>query len=84
MVFIGYLLGSWVFGYIADRYGRKRSLLISSLWLVVFGLLSAASPGLAFLLVLRCLVGVGIAGSPQALVYYAEFLPIASRGPTIV
>jgi len=84
VVFIGFLLGSPAFGFFADKFGRRKSLLFSSIWISFYGILSALAPELSWLLFLRFLVGFGVGGGPQAITYFAEFLPNKSRGRAVV
>ena len=50
VIMMGYLIGSLLFGYSADIYGRRRSLIWSCTVMLVFGLLTAASPKFTVLL----------------------------------
>ncbi|KAK2188310.1 hypothetical protein NP493_136g03000 [Ridgeia piscesae] len=84
VVFVGYLFGSPIFGYIGDTYGRRTSLTMSAAWAVYYGLLSTLSPRYAWLLILRGLLGVGVGGVPQAVTYASEFLPNKIRGQCIL
>jgi len=55
-------VGAWLFGRLADRYGRRRVLMVD---IVLFALLEAASafaPSLAALLVIRALFGIAMGG----------------------
>ncbi|AQX20015.1 MFS family transporter [Bartonella sp. WD16.2] len=71
--FIGFLMrpiGGWLFGYIADRYGRKRSMLISVFMMCGGSFLIAILPtyetigvtAAVFLLLLRMLQGLSVGG----------------------
>ncbi|XP_072044038.1 synaptic vesicle 2-related protein-like isoform X2 [Amphiura filiformis] len=80
VVFVGYLIGSPLWGKFADVYGRKTALIMIGLWLFVFGLLSSFSPNYIWMLLLRGLVGFGIGGTAQTVVLYSEFLPSTVRG----
>ncbi|KAI6649164.1 Synaptic vesicle 2-related protein isoform X1 [Oopsacas minuta] len=84
VVFIGMMLGSPPFGILSDRYGRRRTLWLSSFFVVYFGLMTSLVPTYAWLLVVRFCVGGCISASPQAVTYYSEFLPIRFRSPCIV
>ena len=66
------------------RYGRRRTLWVSSALVVYFGVLSALVPSYPWLLAVRFCVGASISASPQAVTYYSEFLPIRFRSPCIV
>ena len=84
VVFLGLLVGSPIIGWISDKYGRRFGLILSSTWVTVAGILSALAPNFYWLIIFRFLVGFGIGGEPQAITYFAEFLPNQSRGRSIV
>lgn len=84
VVFCGMMASSGLWGSICDKYGRKVELIMSSLFTCYFGFLSAFSPTFIWILVLRCLVGFGVGGAPQAVTLYAEFLPSSSRARCVV
>ncbi|TMS08562.1 Synaptic vesicle 2-related protein [Larimichthys crocea] len=84
VVFAGMGIGSPVWGNIADKYGRKISLILCMVWTMYFGLLTAFTPVYGWLLFLRALVGFGIAGAPQSVTLYSEFLPVKARGICIM
>lgn len=79
--FVGMFIGANVLSVLADRVGRRRMFLWNLGLYSVFSLLTAFSPNLATLLVLRLLTGLGV-GAELTLVdtYLAEFLPSAVRG----
>lgn len=76
----GAVAGALLIGPLADRYGRKRLMIWST---VGFGLLTAVSayaPDLRSLVVLRFLTGVGLGGAlPCATALTAEFCPERKR-----
>ena len=83
--FLGMMLGAWGFGRLADAWGRRRILVVTVLADAVFGLLSAAAPGLASLIVLRFVTGVAVGGTlPVDYAAMAEFLPADRRGRWLV
>uniref|UniRef100_A0A8C2CKQ4 SV2 related protein b n=3 Tax=Cyprinus carpio TaxID=7962 RepID=A0A8C2CKQ4_CYPCA len=84
IVFIGMMVSSSLWGNISDKYGRKLCLILCMLWTLHYGLLSAFAPVYSWILVLRCLVGFGLGGAPQSVTLYTEFLPIKSRGISII
>lgn len=85
LFFFGMLVGAAVFGRLADRYGRRRVLLVTVACDAVFGLLSAFAPGFEVLLVLRFLTGVAVGGTlPVDYAMMAEFLPSKNRGRWLV
>lgn len=79
--FAGLMLGAVGFGYLADRYGRRRIFLAS---LVLYGtttLATAFAPSLAALLALRLLAGIGVGAEYSAInAAITELVPSRSRG----
>ncbi|XP_019959274.1 solute carrier family 22 member 2-like [Paralichthys olivaceus] len=59
---IGFLIGSIAIGYLADRFGRKMSFLMSNLFNGITGILVAVAPNYVSLLVFRTLYGFGVKG----------------------
>jgi SHS family lactate transporter-like MFS transporter len=55
-------LGALIFGWFADRYGRRGPLMVDIALYSLFELLTAFSPNLAVLLVLRALFGIAMGG----------------------
>ncbi|XP_058632168.1 synaptic vesicle 2-related protein isoform X3 [Onychostoma macrolepis] len=84
IVFIGMMISSSLWGNISDKYGRKVCLILCMLWTLHYGLLSAFAPVYSWILVLRGLVGFGLGGAPQSVTLYTEFLPVKSRGISII
>jgi MFS family permease len=62
MVFIGELLGCFIWGPMADRFGRRPAFFLSNLGLVVFGALSAVAWNFWSLVVFRTCCGICITG----------------------
>lgn len=83
--FIGMALGASLGGLLADRFGRRQ---VFAATLLIYGLATGASAlvgGLALLLVLRFLVGLGLGAElPVASTYVSEFAPARMRGRLIV
>jgi len=83
--FIGMALGATLGGLLADRLGRRQ---VFAITLLVYGVATGASAlvgGLALLLVLRFLVGLGLGAElPVASTYVSEFAPARIRGRLIV
>jgi MFS family permease len=78
---IGAVAGSLVFGYLTDRFGRKRLFLITLGWYVVATLLTAFSWNEPSFLVFRFLTGFGIGGEYSAInSTIDELIPAAHRG----
>lgn len=59
---VGFLIGSFAFGYFADRFGRKISFLISNILNTVAGIVMAVAPNYISILVLRTMFGFGVKG----------------------
>src|SRR5690606_24246543 len=55
-------LGALIFGLMADRYGRKRPLMISIIFYSVIEILSGLAPEYSIFLILRLLYGIGMGG----------------------
>ncbi|XP_066533367.1 solute carrier family 22 member 2 [Hoplias malabaricus] len=59
---VGFLVGSITIGYLADKFGRKMSFLVSNVLNAVTGVLVAVSPNYISLVVFRALHGFGVKG----------------------
>src|SRR5688572_14399241 len=83
--FVGMALGASLGGLLADRIGRRS---VFALTLLVYGLATGASAlagGLAVLLVLRFIVGLGLGAElPVASTLVSEFAPARIRGRVVV
>ena len=83
--FVGMAIGATVGGLLADRYGRRA---VFAATLVVYGLATGASAlvtGLAVLLLLRFLVGLGLGAElPVASTLVSELSPTRIRGRMVV
>ncbi|MBQ0707354.1 MULTISPECIES: MFS transporter [unclassified Ochrobactrum] len=85
LFFLGMLIGAAAFGRLADKYGRRRVLLVTVACDAVFGLLSAFAPSFGILLALRFMTGVAVGGTlPVDYAMMAEFLPARNRGRWLV
>ncbi|KAL1771730.1 solute carrier family 22 member 7 [Sigmodon hispidus] len=60
--FIGVLLGAVVYGYLSDRFGRRRLLLVAYVSSLVLGLASAVSINYIMFVITRCLTGLSLSG----------------------
>eukprot|EP00794_Sanderia_malayensis_P019002 gene19002-20914_t len=58
LLFIGWGIGSVIFGYLADRYGRFKVLVVSVIGIIVITFLSAFAPNYALFAVSRLVVGI--------------------------
>lgn len=83
--FLGMLIGAGLFGRLADRFGRRRVLLVTVACDALFGLLSVFAPNLFILFALRFLTGIAVGGTlPVDYAMMAEFLPARNRGRWLV
>jgi SHS family lactate transporter-like MFS transporter len=55
-------VGAFVFGLLADRYGRRRPLMVDLVFYSVIEVLTGLAPSYATFLVLRALFGIGMGG----------------------
>src|SRR5687767_7829416 len=57
-VYVGYFIGAIFTGQIADKYGRRRPLIVSTLFMAIFGVLSAFLTNVIAFIICRGLLGV--------------------------
>ncbi|TRM61211.1 general substrate transporter [Schizophyllum amplum] len=82
---LGAMLGAAQTGLLADRFSRKRALMIGSVWFVVGSILQTATYSYSQLIVGRLLGGVGIGLlSSTAPLYISEISPPHVRGALLV
>jgi PHS family inorganic phosphate transporter-like MFS transporter len=78
---LGAFIGAMVFGRIADRLGRKSVYVTVAVVMIVGALLSCFSPGFAWLVVARFILGLGIGGDyPVSAVLMSEYSNRSDRG----
>ena len=80
MVFVSMAISSPIWGAISDSYGRRKSLITSSVLLMVFGMITAFSPTFKTLVALRFICGCFISCMPQCVTILVEYLPSGHRG----
>jgi AAHS family benzoate transporter-like MFS transporter len=81
---IGNLIGSLVFGPIADRFGRKNTVIFTALLFDTAIGLTGLSTNPATFAILRILTGLGVGGSlPNVIALAAEYLPRNNRSIAI-
>ena len=82
---VGILFGALFFGPLADRYGRRTVILISTVLLGALTLASAASSNAGELMALRFATGLGLGGAmPNAIALTAEFCPKRRRATMVM
>lgn len=78
---IGIMIGALLFGYFADRYGRRKLFIITLLLYSSFTVISAVSPGYYFFLVFRFLTAIGVGAEYSAInAAIGEIIPARFRG----
>jgi len=84
IVLIGAMAGALIGGAIADRIGRRTTLVWAGAIFIVGSVLAPLSPTVAVLILARAIIGVGIGfTSVTAPVYVSELAPPQSRGMLI-
>ncbi len=77
---VGALIGALVLGMLADRFGRKRMLLVSAFTFGIFTLAISFITSVEQLIFLRFIAGLGLGGAvPNALAFGSEFAPSNKR-----
>ncbi len=78
------LIGSVIFGRIADRFGRKTVYGVEAMIMAGAAILSAFSPDFTWLLVSRFILGIGIGGDyPVSAVIMSEYSNKKDRGKLV-
>ena len=80
---LGSAAGALVAGWLADRFGRRPSMLLAAVMFLLSAVGSALAPGLVDLVIWRVVGGVAVGfASVLAPAYIAEVSPAAMRGRT--
>ncbi|KAG6938773.1 synaptic vesicle glycoprotein 2B [Chelydra serpentina] len=81
IVYLGMMVGTVLWGGLADKLGRRKCLIISLAINAAFAFLSSFVQGYGFFLFCRLISGFGIGGSlPIVFAYFSEFLSREKRG----
>jgi len=73
---LGLMIAAMATGPIADRYGRKWTVMVSTLTFATFAIATARSTSLSELLVFRFLTGLGLGGAlPNVIALASEYAP---------
>jgi putative MFS transporter len=79
--YVGMFVGALFFGILADKIGRRRTLLLTISMMAVFTVLTAFAPDAVAMSALRLFAGIGLGGAlPQPGVYISEYVPARYRG----
>jgi AAHS family 4-hydroxybenzoate transporter-like MFS transporter len=77
---VGALIGAFVLGMLADRFGRKQMLLVSAFTFGIFTLSITFVQSVEQLILLRFIAGLGLGGAvPNALAFGSEYAPSNKR-----
>src|ERR1700747_3730120 len=81
---LGAMLGAMTFGPLADRFGRKRLLVVSTVLFGIFTLLVAHAQSYSALVLYRVIAGFGLGGAtPCFLALISEYVPRQVRGTVV-
>ncbi|MBI1172388.1 MFS transporter [bacterium] len=81
-VYVGAILGAPLGGWLADRHGRRLTMIVTLLVLALTSMAAAFSPGIWALIVARGLSGLALGAYPPLMTaYLADILPPSRRGP---
>jgi MFS family permease len=81
--FVGIMVGAYLFGYLADRFGRRRLFLLTLLLYGLFTFATAFAWDYGSFMVLRLLTAVGVGAEYAAInAAISEFIPARHRGKT--
>jgi putative MFS transporter len=79
--FVGMFIGATTGGWFSDRVGRKRALIVTTLWYSGFSLMNAFAWDTTSLFATRLLTGVGLSSmTVVAMTYISEMFPAKVRG----
>ncbi len=77
---VGALIGAFVLGMLADRFGHKQMLLVSAFTFGIFTLSISFVQSVEQLILLRFIAGLGLGGAvPNALAFGSEYAPSNKR-----
>jgi len=79
--FVGMFIGATTGGWFSDRVGRKRALMLTTIWYSGFSFLNAFAWDVPSLFATRLLTGVGLSSmTVVAMTYISEMFPARIRG----
>jgi len=82
---LGAIIGAVAGGYLTDRFGRQKILMIDLVVFIIFAILSGLSWSIESLILFRFMLGIGIgADYPICASYIAEFMPVRIRGKMLI
>jgi putative MFS transporter len=79
--FIGMFVGATTGGWFSDRVGRKKALIITTIWFSISSLMNSIAWAPAGLFIARLLTGVGLSAmTVVGVTYISEIFPASRRG----
>jgi MFS transporter, AAHS family, 4-hydroxybenzoate transporter len=83
-VLVGAMFGAFLFGYAADRLGRKRTLTVTIVWFGILNIASAYATSIGQFTLLRFLCGIGLGGAiPNVMALVSEYAPVRKRATLV-
>ena len=83
-VLVGAMLGAFLFGYAADKLGRKQTLTVTIVWFGVLNIASAYATSIEQFTLLRFLCGIGLGGAiPNVMALVSEYAPARKRATLV-
>ena len=83
-VLLGAIIGAGVSGYLSDRFGRRRTIIVTAIIFTLGSLGSALTPDINFLIASRIIIGIAIGiASLTAPLYISEVSPPRIRGALV-
>jgi AAHS family 4-hydroxybenzoate transporter-like MFS transporter len=83
-VLVGAMLGAFFFGYLADKIGRKRTLMVTIIWFGLFNIASAYATSIGHFTLLRFICGIGLGGAiPNIMALVSEYAPARKRATLV-
>ena len=83
-VFIGYVTGSVIFGWLSDKHGRKWFCVIGNIVSLYYGILAIFTENVFWFSVTRLFMGIGMGCLVNSPCYLVEYLGIYQRSKAIV
>ena len=83
-VFIGYVTGSVILGWLSDKHGRKWFCVIGNIVSLYYGILAIFTENVFWFSVMRLFMGIGVGCLVNSPCYLVEYLGIYQRSKAIV
>ncbi len=83
--YVGGIVGAPAYGWLADRWGRRSTLVVMMVSLGVFSILASRSDGIEILAIWRMLCGLTLGAFPPIVIaYMTDLLPAKGRGRALM